>query len=88
MKKWDAMNYQEKIEATKQLNESFAFTLSYIDAETAAHDVADAYVTAKYMFEFEVEDLEKFEKEVVYFIDEYYRCPMEGRNPSPDGLAS
>lgn len=88
MKKWDTMNYQEKVEATKQLNESFAFTLSYIDAETAAHEVADSYNSLRPLFEFEVEDLEKFEKEVVYFIDEYYRCPMEGRNPSPDGLAS
>ena len=84
------MNYQEKVEATEQLNESFAFTLSYIDAETAAHEIADCYKNIKLrsFFEFEIEDLVLFEKEVVYFIDEYYRCPMIGPNPAPDSPAS
>lgn len=82
------MNYNEKVEATEQLNETFAFTQSYIDAKTAAHEIAECYKTLQFLFEFEVEDLDSFEKEVVYFIDEYYRCPLEGRNPDPDGLAS
>lgn len=76
MKKWDTMSFDEKREATECLNEYFAFTQSYLDAETAAHEVASCYNGYRPFFEFEIDDLEKFEKEVVYFIDEYYRCPL------------
>ena len=83
------MNYQEKRETVKSMDEDFAFLLSYDDAETAARDVVDSYKHLISFFDFEVEDLEKFEEEIRYFIDdEFYRCPMEPRYPSPDGLAS
>jgi len=81
------MNYQEKREATESLNEYFVFTQSYINAETAAHEIAASYNGYRSFFEFEIDDLALFEKEVAYFIDEYYRCPMTVLK-SDDGLES
>ena len=54
MKNWNTMNYNEKVEATEQMNETFAFTQSYIDAKTAAHEIAECYKTLQLLFEFEV----------------------------------
>ena len=89
MKKWEDMSLQEKREATIAMDEDFAFLLSYDDSLAAAKDVRSSYEQLVGFFDFEVEDLDSFEKEVRLFIDEaFYRCPMEGRNPDPDGLAS
>ncbi len=89
MKKWEDMSLQEKREATIAMDEDFAFLLSYDDSLTAAKGVRRSYERLVGFFDFDVEDLDSFEKEVRYFIDEeFYRCPFEGRNPSPDGLAS
>lgn len=89
MKKWEDMSLNEKREEVISMNEDFAFLQSYDDSKTAAHGVRKAYEKLVGFFNFEVGNLDSFEKDVRYFIDEeFYRCPMEGRNPSLDGLAS
>lgn len=89
MKKWEDMSLIEKREETVSMNEDFAFLQSYEDSKTAAHGVRKAYEKLVGFFDFEVEDLDLFEKEVRYFIDEnFYRCPMEGLNPDPNSPAS
>lgn len=89
MKKWEEMSLQEKREATISMDEDFAFLQSYDDSKTAAHGVRKAYERLVGFFDFEVGDLDLFEKEVRYFVDEnFYRCPMAGRNPDPNTPAS
>lgn len=72
MKTWNNMTWEEKVNEVVVINDTYKFSTDYEDAATAAWNVRNAYENVPESFDFEVEDLDKFENELKDIIESNY----------------